>query len=109
MSHYSTQTAKDEALGLTIAQKEWEYSRYQDAATWELLSGEWDRKHHKAKVDGGKKTLGFGEYHDWRYADVMMCKYRYAKYLMGDQDEQRPAKKKFPEWAKMGEWRRQRR
>ena len=37
---------------------------------------------------------------DWSYADVMMYKYPYAKYMMGDQDEQCPAEKNPPEWAK---------
>ena len=108
-SHYSTQTAKEEDWGLISKQKEWEYSRYQDADNLELSSVEWKWEPQKANVDDSKKTLGFGEYHDLSYAEVLMYKYPKAQYLMGDQDEQRPAKKKFPEWAKMGEWRRQRR
>ena len=54
----------------------------------------------KVKVDDIKQTLGFGEYRDWRYADVLMYKYPYAKYLMGDQDEQCPSKKNPAAWTK---------
>ena len=100
MSHYSTQTAKEEDGGAICTQKEWGYIRYQGASNWELISGEWKWEPQKAKVDDINQTLGFGEYHDWIYSDVRMYMYSYAKYLMVDQDEQCPPKKKFPEWTK---------
>ena len=102
MCHYSTQTAKEEAWGLISTQKELEYSRYRDAANWDLLNGEWEWGPQKVKVDDVKQAAGFGEYRDWDYSDAMMYKYPYAKYLMGDQDEPCPPNKKFAEWAKNG-------
>ena len=87
MSQYTTQTEKEEALGLISKQKDWEYDRYQDSNNWELVSGAFGRNHRKVKVGDIRHLPGFGEYHDLGFADVMTYKYAYLKYVMEDKDD----------------------
>ena len=46
------------------------------------------------------QELGFGEYYDWTYVDVLTHKQAYVEYLRKDNYGQCPQKKKFAEWIR---------
>ena len=46
-------------------------------------------------IDGEARKLGFGEFADWAYAEVIMRNQRYARFTLGGTASRRPGKKRF--------------
>ena len=106
-SHYSSMTAREEERrGPSNHQREQSYqnSQWRNTNGWEWNDGGWKWKSNSAKTnEDDARKLGFGEYADRTYAEVIANRRGYAHGLLGETDIQCPEQKRFAEWARWGE------
>ena len=48
--------------------------------------------------------LGFGEFKDWIYGEILTDKPRYVSHLWTENDRSSPGKKMFADWLKLTEY-----
>ena len=53
---------------------------------------------------GEMALLGFGNYRDWRYGDVLTYKPNYVAYVCEESEETSQARKQFTEWIMLAEY-----
>ena len=69
------------------------YHQRQSGNACEYVSGSWEMKKNQktddtAAIDSEARPLGFGEFEDWAYAEVIMQKQRYAQFTLGETEAQ---------------------
>ena len=75
-SYCSSRTAREERWGPSNQQREQSYqnSQRQNTNDWDRKDGSWKWKNNSAKSNEDARNLGFGEYAEWTYAEVIANK-----------------------------------
>ena len=107
-SHYSSKTAREDDWGPVNRRREHAYNRWQSENEWEYVGGTWRRKKSpipdgESEINEDTRKLGFGEYAEWAYVEVLTRKQRYVPDMLGETNSRRPGKKRFIGRIRWGE------
>ena len=88
--------------------REHSYPQWKSANGWEYVDGTWKWKKSpkteaKATISEEAQKLGFWEYAEWSYVEVIADKRGYLQDLLGETDAQFSEKKRFSERARWKE------
>ena len=86
-TRYSSKTAREENWGPVGRRIGYSYHQRQSGNDWEYFSGSWKLKKNRktgdtAAINSETRKIGFGEFADWAYAEVIMRKKGYSQFLL---------------------------
>ena len=75
-SRYSPNAAREESWGPVSRRREHSYQQWKSAGEWEYVDGAWNwkkspRKEGGATISEDTRKLGFGEYDEWTYVELI--------------------------------------
>ena len=87
-SSYSSQTAREQNWGPANYRNEYGHTQYwRSGGDWAYLDGRWRETTDPtigevSRSEGGAQKLGFGEFAEYTYVEILTYKPKYAEFLM---------------------------